>query len=220
MPSRSHRPSTKVSAFAASCGEWSSEGTRNGRREMFWRTPEGDGKRTARSAKRKKAVINHCLSRVAADSEYVLIAERFFSGVLHAHLLGVRSQDILFPSSAAPRGWEGRRPQRGWRSREGREVRGCDRALFSQVSEVRWDGVKDAGEIGARTAPPDARAGPAVSVTGSSDFLGHKALLCVTQSGRRMDWRVGGRRRGPRHRGSCASGCRCWGESEHNGSCG
>ena len=73
------RPSTKVSAFAASCGEWSSEGTRNGRREMFWRTPEGDGKRTARSAKRKKAVINRS----------------------------------VFASSAAPRGWVGRRAMGG-----------------------------------------------------------------------------------------------------------
>ena len=84
----------------------------------------------------------------------------------------------------------GARSQRDRRSGEGREVRGCDRALIFQLSEVRRDGVKDAGEIGARTAPPDARAGPAVSVTGSSDFLGHKALLCVTQSGRRMDWWV------------------------------
>ena len=51
--------------------------------------------------------------------------------------------------------------------------------------------MKDAGEIGARTAPPDARAGPAVSVTGSADFLDHKALLCVTQSGRRSASRTG-----------------------------
>ena len=62
-------------------------------------------------------MINHCLSRVAADSEYVLIAERFFSGVLHAHLLGVRSQDIFICIERSPRGWE------GVALRAGREVR-------------------------------------------------------------------------------------------------
>ena len=31
----------------------------------------------------------------------VLIAERFFSGVLHAHLLGVRNQDLSFLKSTA-----------------------------------------------------------------------------------------------------------------------
>ena len=52
-------------------------------------------------------MINHCLSRVAADSEYVLIAERFFSGVLHAHLLGVRSQDIFICIERSPSGMGG-----------------------------------------------------------------------------------------------------------------
>src|SRR5882672_10156354 len=31
---------------------------------------------------------------------------------------------------------------------------------------------------------------------------------------------VGGRRRGPGIRGSCVSGCRCWGGFEYNSSCG
>ena len=36
---------------------------------------------------------------------------------------------------------------------------------FHQAATFKADGVKDAGETGARTAPPDARAGSAVSVT-------------------------------------------------------
>ena len=40
------------------------------------------------------------------------------------------------------------------------------------------DGVKDAGETGARTAPPDARAGSAVSVTGSA-ALRHTTPYCA-----------------------------------------
>ena len=68
---------------------------------MDWAHTGGRWDRTARSAKRKKAVINRS----------------------------------VFASSAAPRGWEGRRPQRGWRSREGREVRGCDRAHLLSGSE-------------------------------------------------------------------------------------
>ena len=165
----------------------------------------------------------------ACHSEYVLTAERFFSGVLHLHLLGVRGQDIfdfrslgrISPPSPQPSPpGEGARPA-GFRSSiapyrvaivscraqplgdgrgvghsvagvQGRGGRSGDATALTchQAAKVRRDGVKDAGETGARTAPPDARAGRAVSVTGCADFLGHKALLCVTPSGRRMDWWV------------------------------
>ena len=145
-------------------------------------------------------MINHCLSRVAADSEYVLIAERFFSGVLHPHLLGVRDQDILFPSSAAPWGWRGRAIGVGGRSGDATAL------TLHQAAKVRRDGVKDAGETGAGAATTGRVGGDSSECDRLADFLGHKALLCVTQSGRRMDWRVGGRRRGPRHRGSCEAG--------------
>ncbi len=41
------------------------------------------------------------------------IAERFFSGVLHAHLLASAVRTFSFSSSAAPRGREGRRAMGG-----------------------------------------------------------------------------------------------------------
>ena len=147
---------------------------------MDWAHTGGRWDRTARSAKRKKAVINRS----------------------------------VFASSAAPWGWRGRAIGVGGRS-------GDAIALYSLKSaKVRRDGVKDAGETGAGAATTGREGGDSSECDRLADFLGHKALLCVTQSGRRMDWWVGGRRRGPIHRGSCESGCRCWGESEHNGSCG
>jgi hypothetical protein len=64
----------------------------------------------------KRAMKNHCASlsifRLALAAQPpiylgVLIVGRFFSGVPHAHLLGVRNRDVLFSSSADPRRWGG-----------------------------------------------------------------------------------------------------------------
>lgn len=100
----------------------------------------------------------------------VLIAERFFSGVLHAHLLGVCNQDVLFSSQRRPSGTGGTSIGRGG----GQGMR--PRSHFnSQRSSA--DGVKDAGETGARTDPPDARAGSAVSVTGSPPYATQRHIV-------------------------------------------
>jgi hypothetical protein len=41
---------------------------------------------------------------------------------------------------------------------------------------------------------------------------------CYMRLNRAAGWLggVGGKRRGPQHRGSCGSGCRCWGGSPYN----
>ena len=54
---------------------------------------------------------------------------------------------------ADPLGTEGGE-HRGWAG-----VRGCDRATLNFSAQWQADGMKDAGEPGARTAPPSARAG-------------------------------------------------------------
>ena len=79
-------------------------------------------------------MINHCLSRVAADSEYVLIAERFFSGVLHAHLLGVRSQDIFICIERSPSGM-------GGASRNGRGGRSGDATALYSLKSAKFGGM-------------------------------------------------------------------------------
>ena len=119
----------------------------------------------------------------------------------------------VFASSAAPWGWRGR--AMGWVGGQGMRPRSI---FSSQRSSSGWrEGCRRDWRA---HCPAGCEGGISSERDRLADFLGHKALLCLTQSGRRMDWWVGGRRRGPRHRGSCASGCRCWGESEHNGSCG
>ena len=50
--------------------------------------------------------------------------------------------------------------------------------------------MKDAGETGAGAATTGREGGDSSECDRLADFLGHKALLCVTQSGRRMDWWV------------------------------
>jgi len=70
----------------------------------------GDGMVSEAKKGREEPV---CVGRAAAYNFVVLIAERFFRPVLHRHLLGVRNQDVLFSSSGAPRGREGRACGRG-----------------------------------------------------------------------------------------------------------
>ena len=65
-----------------------------------------------------------------------------------------------FPG-AAPWGWRGRATGVGGGSGDATPL------TLNQAAQWQADGVKDAGETGARTAPPGARAGIAVSVTGS-----------------------------------------------------
>ena len=56
--------------------------------------------------------------------------------------------------------------------------------LISQRSSA--DGVKDAGEPGAGAATTERGGGHSSECDRLADFLGHKALLCPTPSGRRM----------------------------------
>ena len=69
-----------------------------------------------------------------------------------------------FPG-AAPWGWRGRATGVGGGFGEATPL------TLNQVAQWQADGVKDAGEPGARTAPPSARAGIAVSVTGEAALL-------------------------------------------------
>ena len=119
-----------------------------------------------------------CFGREAAYLFSVLTAERFFSGVPHAHLLGVRVRTLFFRTQAQPLG-DGRGEQ--W------EGRGSgDATALTQNQAAKWqaDGVQAAGSTGARTAPPDARAGLAVSVTGEADVQSHNAILCAINPSR------------------------------------
>ena len=54
--------------------------------------------------------------------------------------------------------------------------------------KAQWqaDGVKDAGETGAGAATTERGGGQSSECDRLADFLGHKALLCSTPSGRRM----------------------------------
>ena len=146
------------------------------------------------------------------------IAERFFSGVLHAHLLGVRSQDIFICIERSPRGWE------GVALREGREVRGCDRAHLLSGSESSAGWREGCRRDWRAHCPAGCEGGTSSERDRLVRFLGPQgAVMChsIGPSECEPHRPAGGRRRGPRHRGgSCESGCRCWGESEHNGSCG
>jgi hypothetical protein len=59
------------------------------------------------------------------ESSYSPVTERFFSGVPHAHLLGVCHRALFFVRSAAP--WDGGGEQVGWV--------GCDPAKLSRGAE-------------------------------------------------------------------------------------
>lgn len=50
--------------------------------------------------------------------------------------------------------------------------------------------MKDAGETGAGTATTEREGGDSSGCDRLIRPVEHKALLCLTQSGRRMDWRV------------------------------
>ena len=95
--------------LVASCGKCASEGARDGRHELR-RAPEGDGngrQEARREKKSENAGPLTCDSFWRADVDRVSIAERFFNGVLHTYLLGVRNRDILLAARAAPLGMEG-----------------------------------------------------------------------------------------------------------------
>ncbi len=70
-----------------------------------------------------------------------------------------RDQPQRIGIERSPSGMGGASIGRGGRSGDATAL------TLHQAVKVRRDGVKDAGETGARTAPPDARAGIAVSVT-------------------------------------------------------
>ena len=74
-----------------------------------------------------------------------------------------------------------------------------------QSAEWQADGMKDAGEPGARTAPPSARAGIAVSVTGSPFSWPTMPVMCHwTGPPDGQAGQAGGG--GHPHRGSCEAG--------------
>lgn len=72
----------------------------------------------------------------------------------------------------------------------------------------------------ARSLPRRARGRESRDRDRRADSPGHKTLLCLTPPGRWRGRLGRGEAAGTRHRGSCASGGRCGGGSEHNGSCG
>ena len=102
-----------------------------------------------------------------------------------------REAPRLVSSQAQPLG-DGRGEQwEGWGSGDATAL------SFQRKRSGRRDGVKAAGETGARTAPPDARAGIAVSVTGSP--FSWATRRCYVSLNRAAGWLGGdgGRRRGP-----------------------
>ena len=62
------------------------------------------------------------------------------------------------------------------------------------------------GGRGCDLAPDHSAASEQADGVLAAEFLGHNALLWSAPSGRRMGRWVGGRRRGPNLRGSCAAG--------------
>ena len=118
----------------------------------------GGMKRDAKKGREAPALFCICVGRNAAYLFGVLIAKRFFSGFSTCTSLALAVRTFCF-HSAPPLG-DGRGQH--W---EGRGSGDAHALTCFQAATFKADGVKDAVPAGARTAPPDARAGLAVSVT-------------------------------------------------------